>query len=91
MSSSLLVRCALVVVISSAVVIGATVLVRSLSLDSADSAGDQRDAFREEAEKAGVAFRMNFLTDEQGRKFKVNLYDHGCGVAVGDYQRRRQG
>jgi hypothetical protein len=28
---------------------------------------------------------MRFLPDEQGEKFKVNLYDHGCGVAVADY------
>ena len=28
---------------------------------------------------------MNFLPNEQGEKFKINLYDHGCGVAVGDY------
>jgi hypothetical protein len=28
---------------------------------------------------------MRFLPNEQGRHFKINLYDHGCGVAVGDY------
>jgi len=28
---------------------------------------------------------MNFLPAEQGEHFKVNLYDHGCGVAVGDF------
>ena len=28
---------------------------------------------------------MNFLPAEQGEKFKINLYDHGCGVAVGDF------
>jgi hypothetical protein len=28
---------------------------------------------------------MAFLPNEQGEKFKINLYDHGCGVAVGDY------
>ncbi len=28
---------------------------------------------------------MNFLPKEQGEKFKINLYDHGCGVVVGDY------
>jgi hypothetical protein len=41
--------------------------------------------FREEAEKAGITFRMSFLPAEQGEKFKINLYDHGCGVAVGDF------
>jgi len=28
---------------------------------------------------------MSFLPNEQGEKFKTNLYDHGCGVAVADY------
>jgi hypothetical protein len=28
---------------------------------------------------------MAFLPEEQGEKFKINLYDHGCGVAVGDF------
>src|SRR5437870_13608310 len=41
--------------------------------------------FREEAEKAGITFRMSFLPAEQGANFKINLYDHGCGVAVGDF------
>src|SRR5437899_2396172 len=41
--------------------------------------------FRDEAEKAGITFKMNFLPEEQGRPFKVNLYDHGSGVAVADY------
>jgi hypothetical protein len=28
---------------------------------------------------------MHFLNGEQGEKFKINLYDHGCGVAIGDF------
>ncbi|MGH7226931.1 MAG: FG-GAP repeat domain-containing protein, partial [Gemmataceae bacterium] len=28
---------------------------------------------------------MDFLSKEQGENFKVNLYDHGCGVAVADF------
>src|SRR5437660_5404756 len=28
---------------------------------------------------------MAFLPGEQGENFKINLYDHGCGVAVGDF------
>ena len=28
---------------------------------------------------------MSFLPAEQGEHFKINLYDHGCGVAVADY------
>jgi hypothetical protein len=41
--------------------------------------------FREMAREAGISFRMHFLPGEQGEKFKINLYDHGCGVAVADY------
>jgi hypothetical protein len=41
--------------------------------------------FRESARESGINFRMAFLPHEQGEKFKFNLYDHGCGVAVGDY------
>jgi hypothetical protein len=40
--------------------------------------------FREGAEEAGIGFRMNFLPSEQGENFKINLYDHGCGVAIAD-------
>jgi hypothetical protein len=41
--------------------------------------------FEDRCEEAGIHFRMNFLANEQGEKFKINLYDHGAGVAVGDY------
>src|SRR5215470_9372281 len=41
--------------------------------------------FREAAQEAGIKFRMRFLPGEQGEKFKINLYDHGCGVAVADF------
>jgi hypothetical protein len=42
-------------------------------------------AFRERARESGITFRMAFIPGEQGVKFKTNLYDHGCGVAVGDF------
>lgn len=41
--------------------------------------------FQEQAAQAGLTFRMKFLASEQGKKFKINLYDHGSGLAVGDY------
>src|SRR5436190_13357621 len=41
--------------------------------------------FQERAQAAGITFRMQFLTGEQGERFKINLYDHGCGIAVADY------
>jgi hypothetical protein len=43
------------------------------------------DFFQEAAAESGITFRMNFLPDEQGETFKINLYDHGSGVAIGDY------
>jgi hypothetical protein len=41
--------------------------------------------FQERAKEAGIAFHMNFLPKEQGERFRINLYDHGSGLAVGDY------
>jgi hypothetical protein len=41
--------------------------------------------FEERAQAAGIAFRMNILMREQGERFRVNLYDHGAGLAIGDY------
>jgi hypothetical protein len=42
--------------------------------------------FRECAGQAGITFHMDFLPSEQGViPFKINLYDHGCGVAVADF------
>jgi len=56
------------------------------------AAGNSQDddypnrSFKDVAREAGLhAFRMAFLPNEQGEKFKVNLYDHGCGLAVGDF------
>ncbi|MBI1916006.1 MAG: VCBS repeat-containing protein [Planctomycetes bacterium] len=49
-----------------------------------DQPGDE-PSFREEAEKAGITFKMLFLPGEQGVNFKTNLYDHGSGLAVGDF------
>jgi hypothetical protein len=41
--------------------------------------------FRDVAAESGITWQMRFLYGEQGEPFKVNLYDHGSGVAVGDY------
>ncbi|HEV3022187.1 MAG TPA: VCBS repeat-containing protein, partial [Pirellulales bacterium] len=41
--------------------------------------------FYDAATESGIDFRMSFLPNEQGENFKINLYDHGCGVAVADY------
>jgi enediyne biosynthesis protein E4 len=50
-----------------------------------EPAEQPREVFRERALPSGLTFRMNFLSGEQGERFKINLYDHGSGVAVGDY------
>jgi enediyne biosynthesis protein E4 len=44
-----------------------------------------KPGFRECATEAGLTWEMHFLPNEQGEAFKINLYDHGAGVAVGDY------
>lgn len=49
-----------------------------------ESKSGQAGEFRERAVEAGIDFRMGFLPNEQGETFKINLYDHGCGVSVAD-------
>ncbi len=44
----------------------------------------RRAGFVEVAEEIGIRFDMKFLPGEQGENFKINLYDHGSGVLVGD-------
>lgn len=41
--------------------------------------------FRDVAAQSGIDFTMRFLPNEQGEIYKVNLYDHGSGLAVGDF------
>jgi hypothetical protein len=41
--------------------------------------------FVERSREAGLDFRMNLLPEEQGADYKINPYDHGSGLAVGDY------
>jgi len=41
--------------------------------------------FVERAQSAGINFEMHNLPDEQGeQRFRINLYDHGSGLAIGD-------
>lgn len=44
-----------------------------------------RPGFLESAPQVGLDFQMAFLPEEQGENFKINLYDHGSGIVVGDY------
>jgi hypothetical protein len=48
-------------------------------------AGNVSALFQDCALESGITFRMMFLPNEQGEKFKGNLYDHGSGIAVGDF------
>jgi hypothetical protein len=41
--------------------------------------------FEDRAEQAGIAFEMHNLNSEQGERFRINLYDHGAGLAIGDF------
>jgi enediyne biosynthesis protein E4 len=50
-----------------------------------DNPASEPTLFRETALDAGIDWQMSFLPNEQGESFKINLYDHGCGLAVGDY------
>jgi hypothetical protein len=70
-------------VLSSAAAIGLWQF-RSGGPDSTPALTARAPGFRDAAPESGINFRMSFLPDEQGEKFKVNLYDHGCGVAVAD-------
>src|SRR3989454_12155509 len=40
---------------------------------------------QERAREAGIAFRMHSLPKDQCEPFPIKLYDHGSGLAVGDY------
>jgi hypothetical protein len=74
----------LVTVIGAAIGIGALVF-RNNSVPPTVVRAPRGLIFHEAAEESGIDFRMAYLPNEQGVHFKVNLYDHGCGVAVGDY------
>jgi hypothetical protein len=62
-----------------------TVVLLSRPKPTEEATDGTEAVFQDRAEEAGITFRMAFLPTEQGEKFRVNLYDHGCGVAVGDY------
>ena len=77
----------LVAIVVAVAAIGVTVYVlRDRSKEKPKDDGDTTVGFRECASKVGIAFHMDFLPSEQGvLPFKINLYDHGAGVAVGDF------
>ena len=52
--------------------------------DPVENEAPSKVFFTERAAESGLNFRMGFLASEQGENFRINLYDHGCGVVVGD-------
>jgi hypothetical protein len=76
-------------VLVAAVGLGGFVAVKSmpawLDRGSPDPAPERTDGFRDRAVQSGINFRMNFLPTEQGERFRINIYDHGCGLAVADF------
>lgn len=77
-------RLAMVLVVLPSILIGCTRRNASPAVPKKISAPTVT-GFVDVTQEAGIDFRMGFLPNEQGETFKINLYDHGCGVAVGDY------
>ncbi|MBI1310201.1 hypothetical protein GC176_02755 [bacterium] len=67
-----------------AVVAAAFVLFRPADSKDPRRTDAQQPGFRDLSAESGITFQMGFLPAEQGETFKINLYDHGCGVAIGD-------
>jgi enediyne biosynthesis protein E4 len=69
----------------AALVVAALAIFLGQRWSARDAAPARLPGFRDDAAASGIDFQMGFLPDEQGETFRVNLYDHGCGVAVADY------
>src|SRR5438046_2533298 len=73
-------------VVASAVVVAVALAAWFIYKEQSGKKGPDPNAlFRECATEVGINFKMKFLPNEQGETFKINLYDHGCGLAVGDF------
>jgi hypothetical protein len=69
-----------------AIAIALIVLVSSCGKPESDApVQEPATGFQDRGLAAGIGFRMNNLRKEQGERFRINLYDHGAGLAVGDY------
>ncbi|MFN2571887.1 MAG: CRTAC1 family protein [Gemmatimonadales bacterium] len=68
---------------SVALPLAATLLITAACRRGAQPASSK--GFEERAREAGITFFMHDLPKEQGETFHINLYDHGAGLAVGDY------
>src|SRR2546426_2159057 len=76
-------RALAVAVVVAGLIAGYVVLVRNRGDET--RAPNGASGFQERAQEAGIAFRMHDLPKEQGEPFHINLYDHGSGLAVDDY------
>ena len=81
--SAAVARAPVVAVVVAGLITGGVFLARRVG--DGTKAPDRGSAFQERARDAGITFRMNLLPKEQGEQFRINLYDHGAGLAVGDY------
>jgi len=71
------------VVVAAGLIAGSVLLVGCAREQTRAPGGGS--GFQDRAREAGIAFRMHDLPKEQGERFRINLYDHGSGLAVGDY------
>src|SRR5882762_1977274 len=76
-------RALAVAIVVAGLIAGYVLLARNPGREPAALTGGS--GFQERAREAGIAFRMHYLPKEQGEPFHINLYDHGSGLAVGDY------
>jgi len=79
----LIVAVLLLVVVAAAVWFGGDNT--ELPPDQGPTTATIKPGFRDVARESGLDFHMGFLPDESGTTFKINLYDHGCGVSIADY------
>ena len=81
-------RCAFIVIACAVLVTGTATTVKQRRTHGR-AAGGRPKAFREEAEKAGITFRMNFSGRRTGRGItRSTCTTTAKGLAIGDYRRR---
>ena len=73
------------VVVAISAIVFTVVVITKTGLKNSESATNRETLFEEAAQGSGITWKMRFLPGEQGENFKANFYDHGTGVAVGDY------
>src|SRR4051812_23881660 len=78
-------RCWTVACAAAVVVAGAVAGWLAFSRRPDPAPAPAASAFQECATQVDLTWQMHFLPNEQGEKFKINLYDHGAGLAVGDF------